>query len=339
MYYVGHDGHKDTSVFCITTNGGTVKETFTTSADPAGMDELIKKMKGKRFKVLAEASTYTIDLHDYLIKKGVDSYLAHPTNLKLITESCKKTDRNDAKTLADYLRLWDKHELEISISFIVRGEDRAFREICRQREIVSQEKGRTMQMITQYMRRNGIYLDEQFKDLSSKSAKLWLREKYGDDLVLINYLDLYAHYTNLGEDLDKDIERLYGDREDVKLLDSIPGVGITTAAQICSMIVDIDRFETADKMRSFFGMAPKVKDSGASVKHGHITRHGDPMMRSILGRTVSQLQRCASDDSIPRYYRSHKGSMKGGVLMVATENKLLNLIFAILKRKTPYEHR
>ena len=339
MYYVGHDGHKDISVFCITTNGGTVKETFTTTADPAGMDELIKKMKGKRYKVLAEASTYTIDLHDYLVKKGVNSFLAHPTKLKLITESCKKTDRNDAKTLADYLRLWDKHELDISISFIVRGEDRAFREICRQREIVSHEKGRVMQMITQYMRRNGIYLDEKFKDLSSKAAKLWLIENHGDDLVLMNYMNLYAHYSNLGDDLDTEIQRTYGDREDVKLLESIPGVGLTTAAQLCSMIVDIDRFETADKMRSYFGMAPKVKDSGASVKHGHITKHGDPMMRSILGRTVSQMQRCASNESIARYHRSHKGAMKGGILMVATENKVLDLIFAILKRKTPYEHR
>ena len=30
MYYVGHDGHKDISVFCITTASGNVKETFET---------------------------------------------------------------------------------------------------------------------------------------------------------------------------------------------------------------------------------------------------------------------------------------------------------------------
>ncbi len=28
MYYVGHDGHKDISVFCITSASGNVKETF-----------------------------------------------------------------------------------------------------------------------------------------------------------------------------------------------------------------------------------------------------------------------------------------------------------------------
>ena len=74
------------------------------------MDVLIEKMKGKKFKVMAETSTYTIDLHDHLVSKSVESHLAHPHALKLITDSCKKTDRNDSKSLADYLRLWDKHE-------------------------------------------------------------------------------------------------------------------------------------------------------------------------------------------------------------------------------------
>lgn len=41
MYYVGHDGHKDNSVFCITTSSGNVKETFETTATPEGMDVLI----------------------------------------------------------------------------------------------------------------------------------------------------------------------------------------------------------------------------------------------------------------------------------------------------------
>lgn len=338
MYYVGLDGHKDTAVFCVTTKSGTVKDTFTTAASPSGMDVLMERMKGKKYKVLAETSTYTIDIYDYCVSKGVEFYLAHPAKLKLITESCKKTDRNDAKSLADYLRLWDKGELDISISFIVKGDERDMRELCRQREMASEEKGSTMQIIGSYMRRNSEYL-EGFEDLSTKAAKLWVRETYGNDLILMNYMNIYAHFETLANTLDKQIEKAFGEREDVKLLSSIPGIGLTTAAEIVSMIVDVDRFETADKMRSYFGMAPKVRDSGESTKHGHITKHGDPMMRAVLGRTVSNILRCAPKDSIARYYRSHKGSMKGGTLMVATENKLLDLIFAILKRKTPYMSR
>lgn len=337
MYYIGHDGHKDNSVFCITTASGTVKETFEVPASPEGMDVLIEKMKGKRFKVLAEASTYTIDLHDYLVSKGVESYLAHPHGLKLITESSKKTDRNDAGTLAKYLRLWDKHELDISISFIVDGDNRSLREICRLREFIAEEKGMLMQQIRSHMRINGQYVE--FDDLTTKTARARIRERFCHDLCLMTRLDMYVFAEEKGKVLDEEIERHFGQREDVKLLTSIPGIGITTAAQICSMIVDVNRFDTADKMRSYFGLAPTVKDSGGSVKHGHITRRGDPMMRKILGRTVANHASKASGESISRYRESHRGAMRPGMLMVASMNKLLDLIYAILKRGTPYIHR
>lgn len=337
MDYVGHDGHKETSVFWITTASGNFRECLEAPATPEGMDMLIERMKGRKFKVLAEASTYTIDLHDYLVSKGVESYLAHPHSLKLITESCKKTDRNDAQTLAKYLRLWDKHELDLSISYIVGGDNRSLRELCRLRETIAENKGSLMQQIRSHMRINAQYVE--FDDLSTKKARGVIRERFCHDLCLMTLIDMYSYFEDKGDLLDREIDRQFGQREDVRLLTSFPGIGTTTAAQICSMIVDIDRFETADRMRSYFGMAPKVKDSGESVKHGHITRRGDPMMRKVLGRVVSQMMVRAPDDSIARYRESHRGAMRPGMLIVACMNKLLDIIFAVLKRGTPYVHR
>ena len=155
----------------------------------------------------------------------------------------------------------------------------------------------------------------------------------------MDLVDLYSHYEMLGDKVDRERESRCGDREDVKLLQSIPGIGFTTAVDLASMIVDINRFPSADHMRSYFGLAPKVRDSGSSVKHGHITKRGDPMMRSILGRSVGQFLKYAPDDNLSVYHRSHKGSMKGGTLMVACENKLLNMMYAILTRGTPYMSR
>lgn len=337
MYYVGHDGHKDISVFCIQTASGNVKDTFEVPATPEGMDVLIDRMKGKRFKVLAETSTFTIDLHDYLVSKGVESYLAHPTHLKLITESAKKTDRNDSRTLADYLRLWDKGELKLSMSFIVNGDDRELRELCRLREDIAQQRGRTMQRIKAHMRLNGQYYE--YEDLSTKKARTWIRTAFADDLCLMMMVDMYTQYEMQAAVLDKQLEKDFGHREDVKLLQSIPGIGLTTAAELASMIVDIRRYPTCDHLRSYNGMAPKVRDSGGSMKHGHITKRGDPMMRKVLGRVIGTHINCAPNDSIARYKASHQGSMPKSTLMVACMNKLLDLIYAVLSRGTPYVHR
>jgi len=337
MYYVGLDGHKDIAVFCIQTNFGKTLETFSTTANPKGMDELIRKMKGKRYKVMAEASTYTTDLHDYLILQGAESYLATPKNLKLITESNVKTDYNDASQIAKYLRLWDKGELDLSIAYVVAGDDRRLRELCRYRVDISDLKGQTVQKIHAHMRRNAQYMD--FTRPTSRAAMNWIRSAFGDDFILMQMVDDYMMLDSKGDNLDGQIAAACRGREDVRLLCSIPGIATTTAAELMSMIVDIDRFDSSDGMRAFFGMAPKVRDSGDTVKHGHITRSGDGMMRKILAMVTMNHVRYAPEDNIARFKKSHKGMMNAGKLLVACENKMLDLIYAILKRGTPYVHK
>ena len=337
MYYVAYDGHKDIAVFCIQTSSGKVKEVFTTSADPQGMDVMIGKMKGRRYKVLAEASTYTTDLHDYLVLQGVESYLATPKNLKMITDSDSKTDTHDAVRLANYLRLWDKGELDISIANIVVGDDRKLREATRYRVQLSQSKGMTMQRIRSHMRRNAQYIDSE--DIGSRKVMNEIRTRFGDDYILMQLVDDYMLYDTKASNLDREIGKICRDREDVKLLSTIPGIGMTTAAEIASMVVDVGRFDSADSMRAFFGMAPRVRDSAKTVCHGHITRSGDPMMRKVLGLAVVNHCRLCPDGHIARYRKSHKGAMRAGILMVACMNKLLDLVYVILKRGTGYEHR
>lgn len=336
MYYVGIDGHKDTAVICVQTRSGNITMTFSTTADYAGMDELIERMDGKKYKVLAETSTYTIDLHDYLVSKRIESYLAHPTQLKLITESNKKTDRNDSETLASYLRLWDKGELGLSISFIVRDDERKLRDLCRYREGLAKSKGRIMQNIKSHTRINAQYYDG---DYSTKKAERYFRENHGDDYVLMCLWDDYVYLDRKADDIDRKFEEFAKNDEDVQLLKSIPGIGTTTAVELKSMIVDVDRFPTADHARSYYGTAPRVRDSGGSVKHGHITRNGDPMMRDVLSRTVNTHRRYAKDEHISVYWDSHRPCLGGGKTMVACMNKLLDLIIAVLKRRTPYVRR
>ena len=151
--------------------------------------------------------------------------------------------------------------------------------------------------------------------------------------------DDYVYLDRKADDIDKKFEEFAKNDEDVQLLKSIPGIGTTTAVELKSMIVDVDRFPTADHARSYYGTAPRVRDSGGSVKHGHITRNGDPMMRDVLSRTVNTHRRYAKDEHISVYWDSHRPCLGGGKTMVACMNKLLDLIIAVLKRRTPYVRR
>jgi len=336
MKYVGIDYHKDVLAVCIQNRNGKTEKEFMTAANENGIDEIVKVMGKHKFKVMGEASTYSINLHCDFLSKGVDSFLVDPKKIKTIVDSDQKTDKHDAKELATFLRLYDKGEISLSISHIVMDEQRDLRDLCRCREHLAEEKGKCIQKIKCHMRIHNESLENGYDDFTTEKGQTMLRTSFGNDLVLMTYLDEYLFFDNKAKSIDTIFAKDNYDSEEVELLVSIPGVGRLTSIQINSMIVDVNRFETSDKMRGYFGMANRVRDSSKSIKHGHITKCGDPMMRKILGRILNQFIIEGKDNFITRYYYSHVDSKGKKITRVACMNKILDLIYAILKRRSPY---
>lgn len=124
--------------------------------------------------------------------------------------------------------------------------------------------------------------------------------------------------------------------EETGLLRSIPGIGTPLTVHLMSAIVDIGRFPTQGRFRSFFGLAPKVRDSGGKQHHGHITKMGDSMVWHILYRVVYTHMNNCPKGHIKRYYDACVTRMGKAKIGTAAANKLMDLIHAILKRGTLY---
>lgn len=134
---------------------------------------------------------------------------------------------------------------------------------------------------------------------------------------------------------NKEIERRGNEDRNVELLESIPGIGRQTAVQLMSMIVDISRFVDPEKLCAYFGMAPRVRDSGGKENHGRMTKSGDPMMRSIMERvTLSHIRYC--DSTITAYFRRKSKEMGTKKALMSAARKMLAVIHAVLKRGTPF---
>jgi Transposase IS116/IS110/IS902 family len=67
-----------------------------------------------------------------------------------------------------------------------------------------------------------------------------------------------------------------------KRLVTIPGVGATIAVAVSSWIGDIRRFPNAKKLVSYFGIAPRVRQSANRERHGHISKEGSGMVRWLI---------------------------------------------------------
>ena len=72
----------------------------------------------------------------------------------MITQSDKKTDKNDAESIGRYLRLWKRGEIELSMAYIPSKEEAELRDICRLKEEASRKMGEETRRIKFHMFRD-----------------------------------------------------------------------------------------------------------------------------------------------------------------------------------------
>lgn len=73
--------------------------------EKSGFERVVKKFSRGGLSVAIEAGNQTAWVYEELVKLGANVTVVHPTKVKLIAESRRKTDKIDAKILRELLRL------------------------------------------------------------------------------------------------------------------------------------------------------------------------------------------------------------------------------------------
>jgi len=125
-------------------------------------------------------------------------------------------------------------------------------------------------------------------------------------------------------------------KEEYQCAMSIPSVGTKTAAAVILATGGLALFDSSKQLSAYFGMSPRQFQSGTSINgKGHICKMGNPHVRALLYMcSVSSLRH---NKVCKDFYDSlvAKGKPKK-VAMMAVANKLLRIIFAVMKSKTPW---
>lgn len=140
----------------------------------------------------------------------------------------------------------------------------------------------------------------------------------------------------------RQIERKLGEYVpgEQKLLRSIPGIGVTTAAVLVGHIGDIRRFSSAEKFTAYIGLDCRVHQSGTSVRgKGYISKRGNNYLRHMLycAAFIGRQKNPALKEYFER--KTLKEGMHYTKALVAVERKLAHIIYAVWTRGTPFENR
>jgi transposase len=174
-------------------------------------------------------------------------------------------------------------------------------------------------------------------DVFGIKGKQWLKQQPLSEAQR-QMVDIYLERLADLEKAIKDLEAIINQKSDslpeVKLLTSIPGVGTTTAFLLASEIGDIQRFGCAKQFASYFGLVPRLNQSGNHAYYGRITKLGNPFVRWSLVQAAHRLAR--TNPNFQRFVGriAFKGGKKKAI--VALARKLSTIVFCILKENRPY---
>lgn len=103
MYYIGIDLHQRTAYFVVQTESGQTVQQARVPAQPEPLREFLRSVP-KPFCVALEAGRNWYWPYDLLEQEAAEVKLCHPAKTRLIADARIKTDKVDARILADLLR-------------------------------------------------------------------------------------------------------------------------------------------------------------------------------------------------------------------------------------------
>ncbi|AKG34741.1 IS110 family RNA-guided transposase [Paenibacillus durus] len=157
--------------------------------------------------------------------------------------------------------------------------------------------------------------------------------------VLRGMVNLVLAFSDQLSELEKQMDELATCLPEVELVKSIPGIGDKLAAAIVAEIGDARQFKEAKQLVAFAGLDPGIFSSGKfTATSSRITKRGSKRLRRALYLAVQCGIRGRTNPRIRDYYdKKRKEGKPYKVVVIACANKLLHHVYAILRKKQPFQ--
>ncbi|MDY7029523.1 MAG: IS110 family transposase [Spirochaetota bacterium] len=342
---IGVDLHKSQFTVYFLAEDRKAVETGLYPTKEIGYEEFLSKCgeyqeKGYEVRAAVESTGNARYFRNRLISAGIDVTVVNTLKFKVVNESVKKTDKHDARTLAEFL---EKDMLPESRLCSQTSED--IRRVLKTRAIAVKAVVGIKNQIHGLLLGYGI--ETKRGQLQSKKERQRIlsglvdHKVYGSAAEAIKPLfDTLDQFSAQVKKLEKVLESMVAEDKDVELLQTIPGVGLITATTLRAFIDDINRYSSPKKFASHMGLAPWVQNSNETIHHGHITKRGPKDMRTAMVQCVLGMVRNKRTTGgyriMTRYdqMKTHKGSGKS---IIATARKLSTIIYMMLKNGEPFD--
>jgi transposase len=268
--------------------------------------------------------------------------MSNPMRTKLIAKAKVKTDKIDARVLAELARVDYLPEV-----WLPDEDTESLRQFFSDRRSLVDRRTELKNTVHSVLHRNLIHAAQ--TDIFGKGGREWLDQLVAAQLdVRIGELDRLRLGSLLVEidrqdalvrDQDAVIASFIATRPHLRkqldLLVTIPGVSMVVGAGVLAAIGDIKRFGSAKKLAAYFGVVPSTKQSGdKEAKNGRITKQGRAEARWLLVEAAEHLRKAPGP--VRALYQRISRQRGHNVAVVAVARKLAELVFHLLTKQREY---
>ena len=325
--HMGIDLHRNQFTCCVRlANGRNYLSTWKLEALP----EFVKKLRPSD-EVAVEVTGNTRLFYDAVAPQVARVVAVDPNQFRVISHSVKKTDPNDARSLALYLakgllpevRMKEKTQAQIA-------------SLTQTRDPLVKLRTALQNKVNNILSAHGINLEKEA--LSSEKKLGEVLAMPFDPMVQIELKVIVEQIRSLNQsiaELEKTITDEGRKLPGHKNLTSIKGIGPLSGSILLSVIGNIHDFPAEGKLAAYFGIVPRVSNSNATERSGRITKRGSKLGRTALVQCALIAQRYSPYRK--RFYEKTTARRGTGKAIIALARKLLGIIYRTLKNNWVFE--
>jgi transposase len=332
MIHIGIDLHFANMVNSAINDNGEQIWSGKIPATEAGLADFFSQFT-EPVQAVVECTGFWYWVADWCSEHQIPLKLAHAKMLKAISYAKVKTDKVDARTLAELLRAGLIPEAHMQM-----GAQRDLRELTRGRLRMVQRRDELQNMVWNLAAKYNVRV----RDCESGwrylgELKEWLEDKLPASahleaqLLLDQMLQLQDHIRKLEHRIEQQVE--FTDMLERML--PIPGIGLVTGWTILAEVGDIRRFPSAKKFVSYCRLAPGSKNSGGRNRHRTANKDGNKYLRIAFGQAA--VSAYSQYGPVKKFYTKVKRRSGKKIAGAVVAKELAKIVWHVQTKEEPYK--
>jgi transposase len=328
--YIGMDVHREFAQLAVVEDG-LVRDEGRIGVMPEALRRWAEDLRADD-QVALEATGNSDAIANLLTPIVGRVVVSNPSKTRAIAEAKVKTDKVDARILAQLLAadflppVW-----------LPDDRTRALRRQVSRRAHLVRQRTRIKNQVHAILARN-LAPTPPVTDLFGAAGRRWLAaqglplDERSTVQALLRQLDF--HGTELAVvDRELAIEAISDPL--VARLMTIPGVDAIAAISIVAAVGDFNRFDDANRLVAYVGLNPKVRQSGNSAPvHGRISKAGRAQVRGVLVEAAWSASRAPGP--LRAFFQRIKARRGFQTAIVATARKMTVLAWHLVTKDQDY---